>query len=364
MLDEKLEHEALTGILDMDNKYVGEVNDAGQVEIPQFSVMDGLFDYSTSDGFTAGDLSLTYQTVTLDWDRGIEFNLDAKLDEEAGMVASAGLMNEFYRSKLVPEVDAVRFAAYAQAADAASHAAVGTLDSTTVIAALEAGEASIGQVVDPTEAILFVSWSTYGLMKAASAFRFTKGDGGSVDRNIEYWDGIRVVKVPDARFYPSVTKNTVNGGVTGSGAINFLFVVPRAVQQVKKFEKLKIFTPDENQSKDAWKYQVRLHHGMWVLDQKAQGLYVHTKATVKAMSVDPTTASIAIGATEDVTIKDANGAVTAAITGTDKDYVTATIAGDKCTIGVITGATATHTATVTLTDSIGDTATVTVTVAS
>lgn len=280
LLDEKLEHEALTGILDLDSQYVGDVNGAGQVNIPKFSVMDGLFDYSTANGFTSGALTLAYETVTLAWDRGVAFGIDRKLDEDAAMVASANLMDEFYRTKLVPEVDAVRFATYAAAAAAAGKKANGSLTSSNVIAAIDAGEASIGQVTDPTEAVLFVSWSVYAALKQAAPFRFTEGANGSLDRNIEYWDGIRVIKVPDARFYAAVTKDTTNGGVTGSNALNFLFVVPRAVCQVKKFEALKVFSPDENQVKDEWSFQIRLHHGAWLLDQKAGGIYVHSTSAI------------------------------------------------------------------------------------
>ena len=275
LLDEKLSHDALTGFLDMDSKYVGEVHGAGQVNIPQFSVLDGLFDYSASSGFTAGDLTLNYQQVTLAWDRGVSFTIDRVADENAAMVASGNLMNEFFRTKLVPEVDAVRFATYATAAGSY---ATGSLNSSTIIAAIDAGESAIGQVTDPSNAILFISWDAYAALKTAAAPRFQPD--GDRERNIERFDGMRVVKVPTARFYKNVSKDTTNGGVTGSQAINFLMVVPEAVQQVKKFEVVKIFTPEENQSLDAWLFQLRLHHGCWALTQKTAGIYAHYAAGV------------------------------------------------------------------------------------
>ena len=39
----------------------------------------------------------------------------------------------------------------------------------------------------------------------------------------------------------------------------------------------KLFTPDENQNKDAWQFDYRLYHDSFVLDNKVQGIYVHTK---------------------------------------------------------------------------------------
>lgn len=273
LLDEKLTHDALTGMLDMDSKYIGEVNGAGQVNIPKFSVMDGLFDYSASSGFTAGDLTLAYENVTLAYDRGVSFTIDRVADENAAMVASANLMDEFFRTKLVPEVDMCRFATYA--ANAGSYA-TGSLNAAGVLAAIDTGEGAIGQVADPSSAIMFVSWDTYALMKQAAAPRFQPD--GDRERNIERFDGMRVIKVPTARFYKTIAKDTTNGGFTGSQAINFLMVLPEAVQQVKKFEVVKIFSPDENQSLDAWLFQIRLHHGAWVLGQKTAGVYAHYAA--------------------------------------------------------------------------------------
>ena len=49
--------------------------------------------------------------------------------------------------------------------------------------------------------------------------------------------------------------------------------------QVKKFALPKIFDPDVNQEKDAWKFQFRLYHDAFVYDNKAKGIYLHKKTT-------------------------------------------------------------------------------------
>lgn len=271
LLDKKLEHEALTGFLDLDSQYVGDVNGAGQISIPQFTVMDGLYNYDRATGFTDGNLSLTYQEVTLPWDRGVSFTVDRVDDADAAMVASANLMDEFFRTKLIPEVDAVRFAAYA--GNAGSRAVTASITAQNVLPAIDAGEAAIGQYTDPSNCVLFVSWATYAAMKEAAAPRFQPD--GDRERNIERFDGMRVVKVPTARFGVTVSANTTAGGVNVSDPINFMMIDPSCVCQVKKFELPKIFTPDENQTLDAWKFQIRLHHGAWVLAQRNAGVYVN-----------------------------------------------------------------------------------------
>lgn len=271
LLDKKLEHEALTGVLDLDGQYVGDVNGAGQVNIPQFTVMDGLYDYDRAQGFTDGNLSLTYQEVTLEYDRGVSFTIDRVDDADAAMVASANLMDEFFRTKLVPEVDATRFVEYADAAGGSE--VLASVDATNIIPAIDRAEAAIGQATDPSNCILFISWAAYAALKQAAAPRFQPD--GDRERNIERFDGMRVVKVPTARFGASVEANGNGGGVTVSKPINFMLVDPTAVCQVKKFEVPKIFTPDENQTLDAWKFQIRLHHGAWVLNQRAAGIFVN-----------------------------------------------------------------------------------------
>ena len=275
LLQEKLEQDSLTGMFTLADDYVRATAEAGTVEIPKFSVLDGFYDYNKSTGFTAGSVTLAYQAVTLSYDRGVSFTIDRVDDMDAAYVASAELMNEFFRTKLVPEVDAARISRLAVAANSASHSAYGSLTASTVLAAIDAGEASIGQVADPTEAILFVSWGTYSLMKQAAQYRFTAGQ--DPDSTFERFDGMRVVRVPDARFGARFTKG--NGAFTSSGSINFLMALPESAKAVTKLDAPKVFDPDTNQTADAWLFQYRLHHDMFVLDQKVDGLYVHTIAS-------------------------------------------------------------------------------------
>ena len=58
-----------------------------------------------------------------------------------------------------------------------------------------------------------------------------------------------------------------------------MMIHPTAILQVEKFALPKIFTPDENQSKDAWKFQFRLYHDAFVYENKVKGIYLHKNAT-------------------------------------------------------------------------------------
>jgi hypothetical protein len=93
--------------------------------------------------------------------------------------------------------------------------------------------------------------------------------------------------VPQSRFYKGITLDpgteTNAGGYSKTAAtgrdINFLQVHPSALIQVNKFALMKIFDPDTNQDKDAWKIQYRQYYDAFVQDNKVKGIYSHIKAS-------------------------------------------------------------------------------------
>ena len=117
-LDEVYQHASVTAVLDGDGSLVQMGANAGEMIIPKIS-MDGLADYSRSGGYVAGDVTLTNETVSFNYDRGRVFTVDAMDDEETAGIAFGRLAGEFVRTKVAPEMDAFRFAAYA------SHSGIG-----------------------------------------------------------------------------------------------------------------------------------------------------------------------------------------------------------------------------------------------
>ncbi|MBO7318445.1 MAG: hypothetical protein J6V06_00310, partial [Clostridia bacterium] len=76
----------------------------------------GLGDYSRDTGYPKGDVSATWETMTLTEDRGKEISIDRMDDEETLGKAFGGVMGEFVKNFVVPELDAYRFSAYAKKA--------------------------------------------------------------------------------------------------------------------------------------------------------------------------------------------------------------------------------------------------------
>ena len=285
MLDEVYKAASRTSILDA--THVDIVN-ANTVKVYKTS-MDGLGDYSRNGGFTDGDVNGTWETLTLTKDRGRSFQVDAMDDEETIGMAFGTLAGEFIRTKVVPEVDAYRFAKMASATGISKATAANvTIGTTDVPGLIDEGERQMNEDEVPYEGrILFISESAYAGLKA-KVIRTTMNGENGIDKDILTYSGMRVIRVPQSRFYTAITMKDGKtsgqeaGGYVGtSGAfpINFMIVHPSAVCQVLKHVKPRIFPPDVNQKADAWKFDYRVYHDTFVYENKVKGIYLHNAAT-------------------------------------------------------------------------------------
>lgn len=132
---------------------------------------------------------------------------------------------------------------------------------------------------------LYVSEKAYAGIKAKIT-RILANENG-VNREFEVFDGMPVIRVPQNRFNTAVTlyDGSANFGfvpTAGGYKINFMIVHPSAVKNAVKLALPKIFSPDENQSADAWKFQYREYHDAFVLANKVNGIYVHAASTANS----------------------------------------------------------------------------------
>ena len=247
---------------------------------------DGLADYSRNNGFVNGSVTAGWESYTLSKDRGVSLSIDRMDNEETLGMAFGTLAGEFARVKEVPELDAYRFAAMASANGITSASAAITVGTTDVPGLIETAEQVMGDAEVPYEGkILFVSEKCYAGLKAKIT-RYLRNEG-EVQRNVEMYNDMEVVRVPKGRFNTAVTlyDGTSNFGfapTAGGYPINFMIVHPSAVLPIVKHEIVNVFSPDENQSADAWKVNIRLYHDIFVLDQKQKGIYCHYDTTANS----------------------------------------------------------------------------------
>ncbi len=282
ILDEVYKREVLTARLDGQTKPVDFMG-ANVVKVFKTSVV-GLGTYSRSTGYPAGDVTGTWEALTLAASRGRAFSIDRMDDEESLGMAFGTLANEFIRTQVAPEVDAYRFSKYASWSGISSPSEAALTTAAGVLAAFDVAMGQMDADEVPSEGrVLYAASPIYNLLKAAISRSL--GNETSADRRLFTLDNVDVVSVPQTRFYKGITLDAGGssnaGGYAKTGStgrdLNFILVHPSAVLQASKHADLKIFTPEENQSADAWLLQYRLYHDAFVYDNKVDGVYAHVK---------------------------------------------------------------------------------------
>lgn len=240
--------------------------------------MDGLADYSRNSGYVDGDVTLTNETVQFNYDRGRAFSVDAMDNEETAGIAFGKLSSEFIRTKVVPEMDAFRFANYS-AVEGISKVGAGAELTTgeAVISALRAAITKMDEDEVPMEnRHLFITPTLHGLIQDLDTTKSKE-----VLKRFE-----SVVDVPQTRFYTAIdlldgkTDGETVGGYKKAEAgkdINFMVIHKPAILQYTKHTVNKVISPQENQNADAWKFPYRAYGLADVYENKTAGIYLHHK---------------------------------------------------------------------------------------
>ena len=258
ILDKIYKNASLTSVLDGNPELVRQGASYNEMIIPKIS-MQGLADYSRNGGYVNGDVTLTNETVKCNFDRGRMFQVDSMDNLETVGIAFGQLAGEFLRTKVVPELDAFRFASYAGTTGISKISAGATLSTgEATIAAIRVGNSKMDEdEVDPNSRYLFITPTLLGLIQDMDTTKSKE-----VLRNFA-----GVIKVPQSRFYTAISQ--YDGSTTGEEAggyikdstsgcdINFMIVEKSAVIQFEKHVAPKIITPDQNQNADAYKFGYR-----------------------------------------------------------------------------------------------------------
>lgn len=284
LLDEVYRVNARTSVLD-----ARKVDFTGANTVKVFKIsMSGLGDYARNTGFVEGDVTGTWETMTLSKDRGRSFMVDSMDNEETAGQAFGALAGEFIRTKVVPEIDAYTFAKLAGTTGISSANADITAGTTDVAALIDAAEKQLNEDEVPLEGrILFVSEPAYSGLKTKLTRTIMNGDGG-LNNEVQSYNNMRIIRVPQNRFnttitlYDGKTTGQTDGGyiVAKDGyKINFMIVHPSAVVKVVKHQLPRIFAPGVNQKADAWKFDYRIYHDTFVYENKVDGIYMHHATT-------------------------------------------------------------------------------------
>lgn len=286
LLDEVYKNAAKTAGLEAEQGMIRETELAGTFLIAKMS-LDALGDYSRATGFVDGDATLTWETHTFSQDRARSFSIDNMDNLETADIAFGRLAGEFIRTAEVPEVDAYRFSVMAGGAGTEASA---DLTSSTTAEAVDTAQVVMDDAEVQEEGRILYATSQI-IKNIQNSDLFTRNlditTPSGINRTIQAYDGMEIVKVPQGRFYSAITMldgstgGEEAGGYTkaaGGFNLNFMIVHPSSVISAVKHQKVRVFSPDVNQDKDAYKYDFRIYYDLFVLDNKTDGIYVHTVA--------------------------------------------------------------------------------------
>ena len=283
LVDEVYKASAKSTVLEAPAEFVQQTSDANVVKIAKLDMV-GLGDYNKQTGFPEGDITLEWETHTFSNDRGRRFSVDRMDDQESFGLIAARAVGEYLRRHVVPEIDAYRFSKIASAAGVTTVNAA--LDATNTKKAIDAAITDLEEKEVDTASLILFATPTVAQLLSDNISRSTSNGESNIENGIARYNGVQIVRVPQTRLIKGITLNpgatSTAGGYAkteGTGVdINFILMDRSAAYNVSKLAVAKLITPDENQNKDAYQFDFRLYHDTFVLENKAKGIYVHTKA--------------------------------------------------------------------------------------
>lgn len=279
LLDEIYQKESTTSDFDTNGDLVQAGKNANEILIPVID-MSGLGDYDRNSGYIDGDVSLTYETKKFNYERGRRLKTDAIDNEETGGTILSHLSAEFLRTKVIPEVDAVRYSTYASIPNI-SQVSEGISYTTgeEVYKAISTAWTKMDEDEVPEEnRHLRITSPLLQLIRDMDSYK-------SKDVLSKF---ASVKTVPQSRFKTAIEllsgKDSDGERVGGYKAtsdakdINFMIIHKPAILQYTKHNKMKVFTPDQDQDGDNYKWLYRLYGLNEYYANKVAGIYLSYKA--------------------------------------------------------------------------------------
>ena len=255
--------------------------DAKTIKLPVIS-LTGYKDHTRSIGFNAGNLTNTWEAKTLNFDRDVEFFVDAMDVDETNMVASvANIQSVFETEQAIPETDAYRFSKLFSEFVTKG----GTVNTTTLTVANfldwfdtamcdmdDAGVPEEGRLLYLTPAMYKVAKNAQGLTR----FMSVNPNNGVVNRKVWDLDDVEIIKVPSARMKTAYDFTTGFTPAQNAGQINCIAVHPNSVVARERYSYIKMFAPgSDSRTGDGYIYQNRKYGDLFVLNQRLAGIAIN-----------------------------------------------------------------------------------------
>ena len=289
MLAQKYSKElASSDLTDQGVSFIG----AKTVKIPT-AAMGGYKPHDRDGGFSRGGVTLTHKVKQLDYDRSIEFFVDAMDVDETNQAATAAkLTNVFLEEQAIPELDAYRFSKlYYEYTQASASVDDEALTVNNVLLKFDSFMEALDEAGAPADGrILYVTPRVNSLIKNAVGVYRTFGvqsGAGRIDRAVSSLDNVKIVSVPAGRMRTAYVMTNGFTPDSSAGYINMILLHPSAVIAVQKHSAIYLWPAGQHQKGDGWLYQNRRYGDLFLIDEKIPGIKMNVTSASPSPPPEP-----------------------------------------------------------------------------
>ena len=287
-LDKMFEQKSAVGFF-ADNALATKFVGAKTVIIPDID-FQGLADYDRDSGFSRGAINVANTSYTMSMDRARSLQIDREDMSETGIANLAGkILGEYVRTKVVPECDAYVLSKLSGLAVSRANTIDGDVNKPfealcTLINEVQA------QVGYDEELVAFVDSYMFAALQNSSeiAKMITVSDfkQGEVTLKVKSINGVAIIPVVSERM-----KTAYEFGASGFAPLNtaaetYMLVCPKSgAHLVKKTEKMRIFTPEQNIDADAYKFDYRIYYDVFVKKSGLAAVWAWVSPEIKITDI-------------------------------------------------------------------------------
>ena len=267
-LDKMYVQKSVTGFL-ADNAFGAKFVGAKTVIMPDIDFV-GLADYDRDTGFATAQTTIGQTSFTLEKDRGRSLQIDRMDMDETGIVNLAGkVLGEFVRTKVVPECDAYILSKLCGVAISAKNTKGYVAENayTDLVAGINNVHDRAGF---DEELVAFVDNEMWTQLmtsdKVSRLITISDFKQGEINLKVKSLNGVAIIPVSSDRM-KTVYEFTTEGFAAKEGEakdIRALILPKSGAHLVKKTEKMRIFTPEQNLDADAYKFDYRVYYDVFV----------------------------------------------------------------------------------------------------
>lgn len=233
-------------------------------------------------GYKVGGVSAKWTLYRIRFDRATQFKLDEVDLSVAGLTRMVGpIMDEFYRTRVVPERDAVFTSVIADCTNTAlGNRVLETATTATALSSLLKGENwEFQHGVSGSSTVILMRWSFYQLLLESTQFtryfavkEYKISDELSV--SVNYFNGKPIFLLPDDRCFTDVAL-TQNGYTTSATSryVNFMFVPKDYLYPIKRINRMRTYDNSVITTFDGLIVNFHLWYDLIVPVNKRVGIY-------------------------------------------------------------------------------------------